>query len=151
MVGVNQTTLGLDPGCVRSVADYLQKTRNTRAVSANKLSLLSICSFRMSVLGGFATSLGGKPFLLPWLSQLALGLPIWLSDLLMMPAAIAAMAMKALAAPLLKRFDYRQVLIFNMLLAACAIASFALVGPGTPLYVIVCMGLAKGMFNSLQF
>jgi EmrB/QacA subfamily drug resistance transporter len=118
-----------------------------------RLSLLATRTFRVSVLGGFVTRLGvgGMPFLLPLLYQLGLGLPAWQSGLLMMPAALAAMAMKTLAAPMLKRFGYRQVLIVNTLLVACAIASYSLVGPGTPLVVIVAMGLALGLFNSLQF
>lgn len=118
-----------------------------------RLSLFSVRTFRVGVLGGFVTRLGvgGMPFLLPLLYQLGLGLPAWQSGLLMMPAALAAMAMKALAAPMLKRFGYRQVLIVNTLLVACAIASYALVGPGTPIAVIVAMGLALGLCNSLQF
>lgn len=118
-----------------------------------RLSLFATRTFRVSVLGGFATRLGvgGMPFLLPLLYQLGLGLPAWQSGLLMMPAALAAMAMKALAAPMLKRFGYRRVLIVNTLLVACAIASYSLVGAGTPLFVIVGMGLALGLFNSLQF
>ena len=101
-----------------------------------RLSLFGTRTFRVPVLGGFATRLGvgGMPFLLPLLYQLGLGFPAWQSGLLMMPAAIAAMAMKALAAPMLKRFGYRQVLIVNTLLVACAIASYSL-----------------GLFNSLQF
>ena len=118
-----------------------------------RLTLFAKRTFRVSVLGGFATRLGvgGMPFLLPLLYQLGLGLPAWQSGLLMMPAAIAAMAMKPLAAPMLKRFGYRQVLIVNTLLVACAIASYSFVGSGTPLAVIVAMGLALGLFNSLQF
>ncbi len=118
-----------------------------------RLSLFATRTFRVSVLGGFATRLGvgGMPFLLPLLYQLGLGMPAWKSGLLMMPAAIAAMGMKVLAAPMLKRFGYRQVLIVNTLLVACGIASYSLVGPSTPLFVIVGMGLALGLFNSLQF
>lgn len=118
-----------------------------------RLSLFATRTFRVSVLGGFVTRLGvgGMPFLLPLLYQLGLGLPAWQSGLLMMPAAVAAMAMKALAAPMLKRFGYRRVLIVNTLLVACAIASYARVGADTPMVVIVVMGLALGLFNSLQF
>ena len=118
-----------------------------------RLTLFAKRTFRVSVLGGFATRLGvgGMPFLLPLLYQLGLGLPAWQSGLLMMPAAIAAMAMKPLAAPMLRRLGYRQVLIVNTLLVACAIASYSFVGSGTPLAVIVAMGLALGLFNSLQF
>ncbi len=118
-----------------------------------RLSLFSARTFRVGVLGGFVTRLGvgGMPFLLPLLYQLGLGLPVWQSGLLMMPAALAAMAMKALAAPMLRRFGYRRVLIVNTLLVGCAIASYALVDAGTPLWAIVGLGLALGLFNSLQF
>ena len=118
-----------------------------------RLSLLSTRTFRVSVLGGFVTRLGvgGMPFLLPLLYQLGLGLPAWQSGLLMMPAAVAAMAMKVLSAPMLKRFGFRQVLIVNTLLVACVIASYSLVGEGTPMFAIVAIGLALGLFNSLQF
>ena len=118
-----------------------------------RLSLFSTRTFRVGVLGGFVTRLGvgGMPFLLPLLYQLGLGLPVWQSGLLMMPAALAAMAMKALAAPMLRRFGYRRVLIVNTLLVACAIASYAWVDVGTPMVVIVGIGLALGLCNSLQF
>jgi len=118
-----------------------------------RLQLLRVRTFRVSVLGGFVTRLGigSIPFLLPLLYQLGLGLPAWQSGLLMMPAAVAAMGMKALSAPLLKRFGYRQVLIINTVLIAATIAMFSLVGPGTPLAWIVLLGLSMGLFNSLQF
>lgn len=118
-----------------------------------RLQLLQVRTFRVSVLGGFVTRLGvgSMPFLLPLLYQLALGLPAWQSGLLMMPAAVAAMGMKVLSAPLLKRFGYRQVLVVNTVLIAAAIACFSMVTPGTPVAVIVSMSLALGLFNSLQF
>lgn len=118
-----------------------------------RLQLLRVRTFRVSVLGGFVTRLGigSIPFLLPLLYQLGLGLPAWQSGLLMMPAAVAAMGMKALSAPLLKRFGYRQVLIVNTVLIAASIALFSRVGPGTPLVWIVLLGLSMGLFNSLQF
>ena len=118
-----------------------------------RLSLLGTRTFRVSVLGGFATRIGvgGMPFLLPLLFQLGLGLPVWQSGLLMMPAAAAAMGMKAISSTMLRRFGYRRVLIVNTMLLACTIASYALVGSGTPIFVIVLIGLLMGLFNSLQF
>ena len=117
------------------------------------LGLLRVRTFRVSVLGGFVTRLGvgGMPFLLPLLFQLGLGLPAWQSGLLMMPSALAAMAMKLLSAPLLRRFGYRQVLVANTVLVAATMAGFSRVGPATPLAAIVALGLAMGLFNSLQF
>ncbi|HEX7638607.1 MAG TPA: DHA2 family efflux MFS transporter permease subunit [Burkholderiaceae bacterium] len=118
-----------------------------------RLAVFRARTFRVSVLGGFVTRLGigGLPFLLPLLYQLGLGLPAWESGLLMMPAAAAAMFMKVASASLLRRFGYRRVLTVNTVLIACMIACYALVGPRTPLWAIVLVGLALGNFNSLQF
>ena len=117
------------------------------------LALFRIRTFRVSVLGGFVTRLGvgGMPFLLPLLYQLGLGLPAWQSGLLMMPAAAAAMGMKLISTWMLRRYGYRQVLIVNTLMVGCTIGSFSLVGPATPISMIVGMGLLMGLFNSLQF
>lgn len=117
------------------------------------LALFRFRTFRVSVLGGFVTRLGvgGMPFLLPLLYQVGLGYPAWQSGLLMMPTALAAMGMKLLSSRLLGRFGYRQVLIMNTLLVGVAIASYSLVGPGTPVAVIVALSLTLGLFNSLQF
>ncbi len=118
-----------------------------------RLSLLHTRTFRVSVLGGFATrlGLGGMPFLLPLLYQLGLGLPAWQSGLLMMPAAVAAMGMKVIVSPVLRRFGYRQVLIVNTVLVGCTIGCFSFVGPSTPVAAVVGLGLTMGLFNSLQF
>jgi EmrB/QacA subfamily drug resistance transporter len=118
-----------------------------------RLDLFDIRTFRVSVVGGFVTRLGigGLPFLLPLLYQIGLGLPAWQSGLLMMPAAAAAMGMKFIATRLLKRYGYRRVLIANTLLIGINIGLFALVGEGTPFGVIVLLGLAQGLVNSLQF
>ena len=118
-----------------------------------RLSLFKIRTFRAAVMGGFITRLGvgGLPFLLPLLYQLGLGLPAWQSGLLMMPSALAAMGMKFISARVLARFGYRQVLIVNTLLIGVTIAMFSQVNAGTPLYVIVAIGLCQGFFNSLQF
>ena len=118
-----------------------------------RLALFRIRTFRIAVLGGFVTRLGvgGLPFLLPLLYQIGLGLPVWKSGLLMMPAALAAMFMKLFAPRLLARFGYRQVLIVNTVCIGVTISMFALVKAGTPLAMIVVFGLMQGFFNSLQF
>jgi EmrB/QacA subfamily drug resistance transporter len=124
-----------------------------RAHPLLRLSLLRVRTFRISVLGGFITRLGvgGLPFLLPLLYQLGLGLPAWQSGLLMMPSAAAAMGMKLIATRLLGRFGYRQVLVVNTLFIGVTIGLYSLVGPDTPVAMIVGIGLMQGFFNSLQF
>jgi MFS family permease len=105
------------------------------------------------VVGGFITRLGvgGLPFLLPLLYQLGFGFPAWKSGLLMIPAVAAAMGMKLISSPLLRRFGYRRVLIVNTLLMGITISMFAGIVSTTPITLIVFLGLAQGFFNSLQF
>ncbi|WP_426177262.1 DHA2 family efflux MFS transporter permease subunit [Massilia sp. TWR1-2-2] len=118
-----------------------------------RLTLLRIRTFRVAVLGGFVTRLGvgGLPFLLPLLYQIGLSLPAWKSGLLMMPTALAAMGMKLISPRLLARFGYRQILIVNTVFIGITIGLFALIKPGSPLALIVMLGLMQGFFNSLQF
>ncbi len=118
-----------------------------------RLSLFRTRTFSVGVLGSFATRLavGGMPFLLPLLYQVGMGLPAWQAGLLMMPTAAAAMGMKMISTSLLRRFGFRQVLVVNTVLIAATIAAYASVGRGTPLTVIVLLGLLLGLFNSLQF
>jgi len=118
-----------------------------------RLALFRLRTFRVAVLGGFITRLGigGLPFLLPLLYQLGLGLPAWQSGLLMMPAALAAMAMKFLSTRVLARYGYRRVLLVNTLMIGVTISLFGQVTRDTPIALIVLLGLCQGFFNSLQF
>ncbi len=118
-----------------------------------KLTLFRIRTFRVSVLGGFVTRLGvgGLPFLLPMLYQIGMGMPVWQSGLLMMPAAMGAMGMKMLAPRVLRRFGYRRVLMVNTVMIGVTVGMFSLVNVGTPIWAIVMLGLTQGLFNSLQF
>jgi len=118
-----------------------------------RLGLFRVRTFRVSVVGGFITRLGigGIPFLLPLLYQLGLGLPAWQSGLLMMPAAAAAMGMKFIATRILRRYGFRQVLVINTVMIGLTMSLFSFVTPSTPIALIVCIALAQGFFNSLQF
>ena len=134
------------------LAAYAWHARQT-AYPLLRLSLFEVRTFRVSVVGGFVTRLGigGMPLLLPLLYQLGLGKPPWVSGLLMMPTAAAAMGMKFLSARLLRRYGFRQTLIVNTVLAGITICLFSLVTENTPLAVIVVLALTQGFFNSLQF
>ncbi len=118
-----------------------------------RLALFRVRTFRVAVIGGFVTRLGvgGMPFLLPLLYQVGLGMPAWQSGLLMMPVAAAAMGMKLVSARVLARFGYRRVLITNTVMIGVVVSLFSLVGPATPIALIVLLGLAMGFFNSLQY
>lgn len=131
---------------------YVGHARHTR-FPILRLALFRVRTFRVAVVGGFVTrlGLGSLPFLLPLLYQLGLGLPAWQSGLLMMPTTAAAMAMKFLSAPILRRFGYRRVLTVNTVMIGVTISLFSSVAPTTPIVAIVALSLAQGFFNSLQF
>lgn len=117
------------------------------------LRLFKVRTFRVSVAGGLVTRLGisGLPFLLPLFYQLGLGLPAWQSGLMMMPSALAAMVVKALAPHLLRRFGYRRVLTMNTVMMGATIGLFALVDRDTPIALIVALSFLLGAGNSVQF
>jgi MFS family permease len=134
------------------LATYVWHARLT-AYPLLHLALLNIRTFRVAVVGGFLTRLGtsGMPLLVPLLFQLGLAWPAWQSGLMMMPSVIGAMGMRLMSASAYRRFGYRTILIFNTAMLGAVIGMFSLVGPSTPLFVMILLGLAQGFFNSLQF
>lgn len=118
-----------------------------------QLSLFRIRTFRAAVSGSFFTRLGigGVPFLLPLLYQVGLGFTPVQSGLLIMPQALAAMAMKAVMPRLLSAIGYRSVLISNTIILGLLLLLFATIGPHTPVWVIVTQAFFYGSFTSLQY
>jgi EmrB/QacA subfamily drug resistance transporter len=117
------------------------------------LNLLRIATFRASVIGGsiFRIGVGATPFLLPLLFQIGFGLSAFASGLLTFASAAGAMTMKFSAAPILKRFGFRKVLIVNGILSALFIASYGFFTPSTPHALIIGLLLMGGFFRSLEF
>jgi EmrB/QacA subfamily drug resistance transporter len=117
------------------------------------LSLLRVATFRMSVGAGFLfrIGIGAIPFLLPLMLQLAFGLSPFASGMLTFAAAAGALTMKFTAAPILRRFGFRHVLVVNTLISAGLLGAIALFTTQTPHLVIVAVLLAGGFFRSLQF
>jgi EmrB/QacA subfamily drug resistance transporter len=117
------------------------------------LGLFRIRTFRASVSGSYFTRLGigGIPFMMPLLYQVGLGYTPIQSGLLMMPQAIAAMSLKMTMPKILARFGYRTVLISNTIILGILIVSFATIGVGTPVWLMVLLGFCFGFFSSLQY
>lgn len=117
------------------------------------LRLLRIPSFHASVVAGslFRIGLGAVPFLLPLALQEGLGMTPFAAGTITCASAFGSIFMKTIASSVLARFGFRRVLMFNAVLAGCAIASYGLFGPGTPHAVIWFVVLFGGVFPSLQF
>jgi hypothetical protein len=117
------------------------------------LRLFGVHSYRVGVLGNLFARIGSgsMPFLIPLLLQLGLGYNPMDAGMLMIPVVLAGMACKRLVVPLVGRLGYRRVLIGNTVLVGLAMASFALVEPGQPIWLRVLQLAFFGLVNSLQF
>jgi MFS family permease len=73
------------------------------------------------------------------------------AGLMMLPIALAGMAMKRFATPLILRWGYRRVLVVNTALVGLTMASFGLATPAQPAALQIVQLLVFGAVNSLQF
>ncbi|NDA46092.1 MAG: MFS transporter [Alphaproteobacteria bacterium] len=117
------------------------------------LSLIKIPTFAANFWGGtlFRVGLGSLSFLLPLLFQIVFGLSVFVSGLLIFTSSLGAVAMKATTPPILRRFGYRQVVIWNGTLAALALVAYAFFEPSTPMILILLVLMSSGFVQSLQF
>ena len=117
------------------------------------LGLFRIRTFRAAVVGGFVArlGLGGVPFLFPLLYQIGLGFSPIQSGLLVLPQAVASMGIKSFMPSILARLGYRNMLVGNTVVVGLLIMSFATIGAGTPVWLIVVQAFALGFFRSMQF
>jgi EmrB/QacA subfamily drug resistance transporter len=133
-------------------AFYLRHASHTRHPILD-FHLMRVKSFALSVWAGAFTRItgGALPFLLPMMLQLGFGVSATRSGLITFASAAGAMLMKAAAVPILRRYGFRNVLIWNGVIATAFLMSIALFRPGWPLWVIYLILLAGGFFQSLQF
>ena len=135
-----------------AAAAYVLHARRTPAPILD-LGLFKFATFRASIFGGFMFRLGvgALPFLLPLLLQIGFHLTPFQSGLITFTGALGSMFMKAAIASVLKRFGYRNVLIYNSLVSAAFLAACASFVPGMPFSAMIAILLSGGFFRSLQF
>lgn len=116
------------------------------------LQLFRNHTFLIGTLGNLFTRLGSgaMPFLTPLLLQLALGYSPAEAGLSMVPLALAAMAAKPLATPLIRGLGYRWVLVGNTLLLGLMISGFAMINHDTSRYLLWGYLAIFGLINSVQ-
>jgi EmrB/QacA subfamily drug resistance transporter len=138
-------------GALGAAAYYVYARRRPNAIL--DLRLMRVQTFRVSTIAGSLSRItwGAVPFLLPMMMQLGFGMTAAASGAITFTSAAGAMLMKAFAGPILKRFGFRKVLIWNQLLATVCIAACATFTPGWPLAAMFAVLLAGGFFQSLQF
>jgi len=117
------------------------------------LGLLRIPTFGLSLIAGSLSRVaaGSMPFLLPLMMQVGFGMSAAASGAITFMTAAGSLVMKASAGPVLRRFGFRNTLIWNAIIASCLVATCALFRPGWPEWAIYTVLLAGGFFQSLQF
>jgi EmrB/QacA subfamily drug resistance transporter len=139
-------------GGALSTAAYVLHTR-VHSYPIIDLKLLQIPTFRAAITGGslFRIGIGALPFLLPLMLQLGFGLTPFASGLLTFASAAGAMTMKMSAAPIIRTFGFRRVLLGNAAISAAFVMSYSLFTPETSHWLILLAFLLGGFFRSLQF
>ena len=134
------------------LAGYVRHARRS-AHPLIDLGLLRIASFRLSLVGGlmFRVAVGAMPFLLPLMLQVGFGMSAFQSGSLTFTAAVGAVTMKLTAAPILRRWGFRRVLLANGWISSAMIAMLAAFTVHTPAALIMAVLLVGGFFRSLQF
>lgn len=139
-------------GGLAALAGYWLHAASTPA-ALFPLALFKVASYRIGILGNLFARVGSgsMPLLIPLLLQVGLGMSPMNAGLMMVPVALAGMAAKRAAVKLVGRFGYRRVLMLNTVLVGVAMASFALIDIGQPLWLRLVQLACFGAVNSLQF
>ena len=117
------------------------------------LTLFRIPTFAVSVSAGslFRVGVGAVPFLLPLMFQLGFGRTAAQSGAITFAAAIGAIMMKPVAQYTLRRFGFRDTLVWNAAMAAVLLGAMGLFRPAWPLALVYAVLIAGGFLRSLQF
>jgi EmrB/QacA subfamily drug resistance transporter len=131
---------------------YVVHARGT-PVPVLDFSLARIATFRANVVAGslFRLGIGALAFLLPLLLQLGFNYTPLQSGLVTFTTAVGAFTMKTFAAWILRRFGFRNVLIYVGLIASALTAACATFTPHSPFAAMIAILMVGGFFRSLQF
>ncbi|HTQ71414.1 MAG TPA: DHA2 family efflux MFS transporter permease subunit [Acidocella sp.] len=151
LVPLSWTLLAFAGGAAACVAYWLHARRVERPVL--DFTLFRVPTFSISLTAGslFRVAVGAMPFLLPLMLQLGFGKSPLQSGLITFASAAGALSMKLAAQPLLARFGFRAVLVWNGVVAALAMALTAAFSPFWPAWLMCAVLFIAGFFRSLQF
>jgi EmrB/QacA subfamily drug resistance transporter len=117
------------------------------------LKAFSNPTFATALRGGslMRAAIGSAPFLLPLMFQVGFGFDAFYSGMLVAAVFVGNLAMKTVTTPILKRFGFRRVLVWNGLLCILSLLACAILMRDTPLPVILAILFAGGLVRSMQF
>jgi len=131
----------------------LLSARRSPATSLIDLESLRLKSYSLSVYGAsaFRISVGVLPFLLPLMFQEAFGLSAFASGLYLLALFAGDLSMKVIVIPVLRRFGFRRLIIYNGIVTAASIALCSTFTPRTPPLLIIALLAFHGACRSLEF
>nr|MBW4092904.1 MFS transporter [Pseudomonadota bacterium] len=143
---------GLFGGGMAAGALYLVHARFHPAPLLD-LSLLRLPCFRvaLSAMMLFRTGIGAIPFLLPLMLQVGFGDSAAKSGLITFASSAGALVMKPATQTALRRFGFRDTLVWNGVISAVMVGICAAFRPTWPAAAIYAALLVGGLFRSLQF
>ncbi len=117
------------------------------------LTLFRLRTFRASTLSGSLCrmSIGAVPFLLAMMLQVGFGLSPIQAGLITFVMNIGAIGVKTVAAPLARRFGFRNLVLYNASVLGLVTMGMALFEPDTPHWVMIIYLLFYGVVRSVQF
>jgi len=121
-----------------SLIDFESMRRKTYS-----LSIYGASAFRLAV--------SVLPFLLPLMFQIAFGLNAFRSGLYLLALFGGDLSMKSIVLPLLRRFGFRRILIFNGILTALSMVVCAFLSPSTPVVLLLLVLFVHGACRSMEF
>ncbi|ATQ44929.1 MFS transporter [Caulobacter mirabilis] len=131
---------------------YVRLARRTPRPILN-LDLLRYPTFRASLLGGTLVRLGigASPFLMPLLLQVGLGWSPLQAGWVTLAGGLGVFVARPFAAPLLKRWGFRLVLLLFVTLTALLTAAPGFFNADTPVWLIMALLAGAGFARSSQF
>jgi EmrB/QacA subfamily drug resistance transporter len=117
------------------------------------LAPLGVATFRETLFGGGAMRMviATMPFLLPLLFQLGFGMDAFHAGLLVIALFAGNIGIKPLTTPIIRRWGFREIFVANGMLQAVTMLGCAMLGPATPVPVILILLVVSGASRSLQF
>jgi len=116
------------------------------------LRLLNINTLKIGLSGSLITRLGigGLPLLLPLMLQTGFGYSASTAGLLLLPSALANVAIKPFMVRIIKALGYRTVLISNTILLGVVLVILGFVERDTPIGYYILLMVFYGFFTSIQ-
>jgi MFS family permease len=117
------------------------------------LSYFKIQTFTVALRGGslIRLAIGSAPFLLPLMFQLGFGWNAFQAGSVVIAVFVGNLVMKFVTTPIIKRFGFRPILLWNGLLCSLSLLAYAFFSAQTPLAIIVVILFISGLARSLQF